>query len=225
MTILFVGFSGWVYYHIMYVTRPRFKWADSKDRESDLMRFGDYDPETGEKKTGKNTAEIRESEKEAVVQGIKRIEWLEEQGLVSPKEAKKQREDRGRQSIDSRSHRGKLAWRKVISDVDDTLTCSGGTWPAGIDSSYPRKTVYPGVLAFYRELDLGFHSNSDAWDRRKHVGNLVFLSARPHVYKDVSEVQSYKKFRDLQEKRDLYTSPTLLAGSLIIALAFFFAAL
>ena len=91
MTILFVGFSGWVYYHIMYVTRPRFKWADSKDRESDLMRFGDYDPETGEEKTGKNTAEIRESEKEAVVQGIKRIEWLEEQGLVSPKEAKKQK--------------------------------------------------------------------------------------------------------------------------------------
>ena len=27
-------------------------------------------------------------------------------------------------------------------------------------------------------------------------------------------MQSYKKFRDLQEKRDLYTSPTLLAGSL-----------
>lgn len=130
------------------------------------------------------------------------------------KEAKRQRDDRGRLSIDSRSHRGKLAWRKVISDVDDTLTCSGGTWPAGIDACYPRKTVYPGVLAFYRELDLGFHSNSDAWDRRKHVGNLVFLSARPHVYKDVSEVQSYKKFRDLQEKRDLYTSPTLLAGSL-----------
>ena len=40
------------------------------------------------------------------------------------------------------------------------------------------------------------------------------LSARPHVYKDVSEVQSYRKFRDLQEKRGLHTSPTLLAGSL-----------
>ena len=130
-------------------------------------------------------------------------------------EATTQREARSKQSmLHGGAHRGKLAWRKVISDVDDTLTCSGGTWPAGIDSSYPRKAVYPGVLAFYRELDLGFHIESDTWDRRKHVGNLVFLSARPHVYKDVSEVQSYRKFRDLQEKRDLYTSPTLLAGSL-----------
>jgi hypothetical protein len=126
-------------------------------------------------------------------------------------EARMQRADRGRNSF-SGKYRGKLAWRKVISDVDDTLTCSGGTWPAGMDNSYPRKVIYPGVLAFYRELDLGFHV--DSWDRRKHVGNLAFLSARPHVYKDVSEVQSYLKFRDLQEKRDLYTSPTLLAGSL-----------
>ena len=103
----------------------------------------------------------------------------------------------------------------MISDVDDTLTCSGGSWPAGMDASFPRKAVYPGVLAFYRELDLGFHADHDeTWDRTKHVGNLVFLSARPHVYKDVSEVQSYTKFRDLQEKRGLHTSPTLLAGSL-----------
>ena len=47
------------------------------------MRFGDYDPRP-EKEDSKNTAEIRESEK-AVVQGIKRIEWLEEQGLELPR--------------------------------------------------------------------------------------------------------------------------------------------
>jgi hypothetical protein len=45
-------------------------------------------------------------------------------------------------------------------------------------------------------------------------GNLVFLSARPHVYKDVSEAATYTKLRLLQEKRGLHTSPTLLAGDL-----------
>ena len=128
-------------------------------------------------------------------------------------QARQQRAER--EFLSPEHHRGKLAWKKVISDVDDTLTCSGGSWPAGMDASFPRKAVYPGVLAFYRELDLGFHADHDeTWDRTKHVGNLVFLSARPHVYKDVSEVQSYTKFRDLQEKRGLHTSPTLLAGSL-----------
>lgn len=52
-----------------------------------------------------------------------------------------------------------LAWRKILSDVDDTLSSSGGSWPAGMDTSYPKKTVYPGVLGFYRELDLGISGN------------------------------------------------------------------
>ena len=38
----------------------------------------------------------------------------------------------------------KLAWKKILSDVDDTLLCSGGSYPAGIDTSYPKKAVYPG---------------------------------------------------------------------------------
>ena len=65
---------------------------------------------------------------------------------------------------------GQYAWRKIISDVDDTLTCSGGANEslglAGLDVSYPAKTVYPGVLAFYRELDLGT-SGSGVWDDSK----------------------------------------------------------
>lgn len=104
------------------------------------------------------------------------------------------------------------AWRKIISDVDDTLACSGGAGHAlglaGIDTSYPAKTVYPGVIAFYRELDLGT-TGGDTWDDTK-VGNLVFLSARPHVYKDATEAVSYEKFRNLP----LHTMPTLLAGAL-----------
>ena len=108
---------------------------------------------------------------------------------------------------------GLLAWRKILSDVDDTLSCAGGSWPAGMDNSYPKKAIYPGVLAFYRELDLGT-VGADEWDKTTRVGNLAFLSARPHVYKGVSENVSYEKFKTLQKERGLYTSPTLLAGSL-----------
>ena len=81
--------------------------------------------------------------------------------------------------------RSNKAWRKVLSDVDDTLFCSGGFYPAGIDKSYGRKVVYPGVLSFYRELDLGT-AGPEEWPETR-IGNLVFLSARPHFYKDVSE--------------------------------------
>lgn len=51
-----------------------------------------------------------------------------------------------------------------------------------------RHTLYPGVLSFYCELDLG-HTSKDPWVEGS-IGNLAFLSARPHVYKDMSE----KKF-------------------------------
>lgn len=85
-----------------------------------------------------------------------------------------------------------------------------GSWPAGIDTSYPKKAIYPGVIAFYKELDLGIVGD-DEWDNSR-LGNLVFLSARPHVYKDVSENVTYQKLRRLQVTRGLHTSPSLLAG-------------
>ncbi|CAM9824943.1 unnamed protein product, partial [Ectocarpus fasciculatus] len=110
------------------------------------------------------------------------------------------------------SRRSGKAWRKILSDVDDTLTSSGGRFPAGVDARYPRKSVYPGVLDFYRELDLGANGPSE-WPHDQ-LGNLVFLSARPHVYKDMSESKSYAKFKRLQDEKGLYTSPTLLAGSI-----------
>lgn len=47
---------------------------------------------------------------------------------------------------------------QVVSDIDDTLMCSGGTWPAGRDMRYPRKCMYPGALALYSELDIGYCS-------------------------------------------------------------------
>lgn len=108
-------------------------------------------------------------------------------------------------------------WRKVLSDVDDTLYCSGGMYPAGVDRRFPKKTVYPGVLAFYRELDLGTNGEEEWKDGS--VGNLVFLSARPHLYKDISEKANFAKFEKLRTKRKgerkgLHTIPSLLPGDL-----------
>lgn len=56
---------------------------------------------------------------------------------------------------------------KVLSDVDDTFYAN---WK---DRRYPPRTVYPGVLAFYTELDRG----PDAVPGRP--GDLVFVTARP----------------------------------------------
>lgn len=45
---------------------------------------------------------------------------------------------------------------KVLSDIDDTLFSSGGSFPAGVDTRFPRKCYYPGVLALFAELDRSF---------------------------------------------------------------------
>jgi len=103
-------------------------------------------------------------------------------------------------------------WRKVLSDVDDTLSCSGGSYPSGIDKRYGKKVVYPGVLGFYRELDLGI-DGPEEWPKHT-VGNLVFLSARPHVYKDMTEKVNHAKFAKLA-MRGMHTTPSLLPGDLL----------
>ena len=56
---------------------------------------------------------------------------------------------------------------KVLSDIDDTFLAN---WK---DTRYPSKTVYPGVLQFYRELDRGPGSIPG------REGDLTFISARP----------------------------------------------
>ena len=59
------------------------------------------------------------------------------------------------------------------------------------------------------------YSQSGIWDPSKK-GNLVFLSARPHVYKDISEQKAYHTFEKLRNKEGtrLHAVPTLLAGDL-----------
>lgn len=110
----------------------------------------------------------------------------------------------------------KRRMRKILSDVDDTLFSSGGRYPAGADRTYPRHALYPGVLAFYEELDKQDSAPTVrfAHEQMATLSNLTFLSARPHVYKDTSESVTYRKFAWLRKHRGLYTEPTLLAGSL-----------
>ncbi|KAK9810420.1 hypothetical protein WJX72_010416 [[Myrmecia] bisecta] len=60
---------------------------------------------------------------------------------------------------------------KIVSDVDDTLLCSGG-FPGGRDKRYPTKCVYPGVLALYSELDIGYAMRTkEAAVHRHHHGH------------------------------------------------------
>jgi hypothetical protein len=110
--------------------------------------------------------------------------------------------------------RMETGWRKILSDVDDTLTSSGGSYPAGIDKRYTKKVVYPGVIGLYRELDLGIRGPEEF--PSDGIGNLVFLSARPHLYKDFSEKANFSKFEKLRERQGsrLHTIPSLLAGDL-----------
>lgn len=57
---------------------------------------------------------------------------------------------------------------RVLSDLDDTL------WANWKDARYPKKTVYPGVRAFYREV-----SRRVGGSPERLAGEVVFLTARP----------------------------------------------
>jgi len=96
---------------------------------------------------------------------------------------------------------------KILSDMDDTLFCSGGHFPAGCDRRFPKGVVYPGCLTLFRVLDKTF-------DAQKPSCNIVFLSARPHVYGSWMEEKSYRLFRDLLAQERIHTFPTLLPGQL-----------
>jgi len=130
----------------------------------------------------------------------------------------------GRTGITLLEHR---PWRKILSDIDDTLKCSGGHWPAGVDLSLPRKAVYPGVLGLYRELDLGCCAKAESWEDaapgrapdkhralRRDVGNLAFLSARPHVYRDWAEKGQYSLFSKMCSDGAMHAMPSMLTGDL-----------
>jgi len=101
------------------------------------------------------------------------------------------------------------SWLKILFDIGDTLTCSGGEKFAGIDKRYPRKAVYPGVIAFLSELQ-----------GASQVSHLVALTARPHLFGNVVEKNVYKRFRRLIQDHGLPVMPHLLPGGIDTGLQF-----
>jgi len=112
-----------------------------------------------------------------------------------------------KEAQDVRQQFGLSVGVKVLSDLDDTLYSSGGVFPAGSDRRYPQQMVYPGCLSLLRALDRDWSSDSPSC-------NVVFISARPHLYKDVSEDWSFQLFRNLSSDGRLHNFPTLLPGGL-----------
>lgn len=86
---------------------------------------------------------------------------------------------------------------KVLSDIDDTFYAN---WK---DRRFPPKTVYPGVLQLYRELDRG------AGDEPDREGDLTFVSARPG---DRAGLVERATLASLRERG--VPAATMLAGSL-----------
>ena len=101
---------------------------------------------------------------------------------------------------------------KVLSDIDDTLYSSGGHFPAGVDREFPKHMIYPGCLQFFKALDQS--APAPSWGGHDHTCNLVFLSARPHAYKDLAESKSYETFNRLVKTGRMHAMPTLLPGKI-----------
>jgi hypothetical protein len=102
---------------------------------------------------------------------------------------------------------------KLLSDVDDTLYSSGGRFPAGCDARFPKHMVYPGCLRLFKAICQAREASDEAPIDGPSC-DLVFLSARPHVYKDLMEDYCYRLFRDLVEDGRMHAFPTLLPGRL-----------
>jgi len=98
---------------------------------------------------------------------------------------------------------------KILSDIDDTWLSSGGAWPAGVDDVFPKKVPYPGVFAFYKELDE--YGNTDSKTKTQNCSNLTFITAKPHAPGGVTEDHSYKQFKQYKQ---FHTNPSLLSGDL-----------
>jgi uncharacterized protein DUF2183 len=85
---------------------------------------------------------------------------------------------------------------KPLSDIDDTFYSSLK------DKRFPGHTVYPGVLAFYDELDRG-PTESDP------LGDLTFLTARPDEVTGIVKSRTHRTLRENGVKE-----ASLLLGSL-----------
>eukprot|EP00873_Tetraselmis_striata_P021601 jgi/Tetstr1/441865/TSEL_030076.t1 len=64
---------------------------------------------------------------------------------------------------------------KIVSDIDDTLWSSGGHYPAGVDTRLPKRVLYPGVLALFREMI----NDANSWQHNTRVDNLLHKCRTP----------------------------------------------
>ncbi|KAK1734717.1 hypothetical protein QTG54_014590 [Skeletonema marinoi] len=74
-------------------------------------------------------------------------------------------------------------WRKILSDVDDTLTSSGGSYPAGIDKRYTKKVVILEGFDIRREFMMT--NDFEPLARKKFQNFKQFVSIYPeyrHVF-------------------------------------------
>lgn len=123
------------------------------------------------------------------------------------------------QGMGLRTDRGAAVGVKVLSDVDDTLYSSGGVFPAGCDKRFPKHLVYPGCLPLFEILSrdiAGFEGEMRRATKLEggFLSPLIFISARPHIYKDVAEGKSYRLFRSLVSEQRISSLPTLIPGTL-----------
>jgi hypothetical protein len=86
---------------------------------------------------------------------------------------------------------------KPLSDIDDTFYSSLK------DERFPGHTVYPGVLAFYDELDRGAAAQADP------PGDLTFLTARPDEATGIVKDRTHATLRENGVKE-----ASILLGSL-----------
>lgn len=132
-------------------------------------------------------------------------------------------------SVDKRvsilAHLRKQSWKvraenkgsvgiKVLSDIDDTLYSSGGHFPAGCDKRFGKHVFYPGVLELYESIDKGDTCFADPLIARSKntSSNKVFVSARPHVYKDALEAGFLRTASALFDDGKLESHPTMIPG-------------
>lgn len=88
--------------------------------------------------------------------------------------------------------------RRVLSDIDDTFYANLK------DTRVPEKTIYPGVRAFYRGLDLGPASPQEVSARGQGGHEVTFLTARP----EFMEARTHRMFADLGMR------PVVVSGDL-----------
>ncbi len=86
---------------------------------------------------------------------------------------------------------------RMLSDIDDTVYCSMH------DARFEQGTVYPGVLAFYRELALASGVDPEGG------GYVTFITARPGDRPGAVEAVTAAKLREMG-----FAGATVLAGTL-----------